>query len=162
MKPKLTTCLWLNDTAEEAAKFYKTVFKDFKLGRIVYYSDEAKEIHGHDEGEVLTIEFKALGHQFMLLNGGPQFKFNEAMSIVIDCDTQREIDYYWKRLTAGGGEEGPCGWLKDRYGVSWQVNPRVLSKMLCDKDRKKVARVTSAFMNMKKFDIKALQKAFKG
>lgn len=158
---RITPCLWFDAQAEEAAKFYVSIFKDARLGRIVRYGKEGFEFHGKPAGSVMTVEFVLEGQTFLGLNGGPQFKFNEAISLAVNCETQEEIDHYWSRLAAGG-EEGPCGWLKDRYGVSWQVNPIVLSDMLCDPDPDKVQRVTRAFLHMKKFDIRALRAAFGG
>jgi predicted 3-demethylubiquinone-9 3-methyltransferase (glyoxalase superfamily) len=156
---KMNICLWFDTQAEEAARFYTSLFGDASLGRIVRYGKAGVEVHGKPEGAVMTIEFTLNGMQFLGLNGGPHFTFNEAVSIVVNCDTQEEIDHYWSSLTADGGQEGPCGWLKDKYGVSWQINPRILSELLCDKDPDRVARVTKAFLKMKKFDIQQLVNA---
>ena len=158
---RITPCLWFDTQAEEAAKFYTSVFKNSRIGRIIRYGKEGREIHGKPEGSVLTVEFELNGQPFTALNGGPVFKFNEAVSFQVHCATQEEIDYFWGKL-AEGGEEGPCGWLKDRYGLSWQVVPAVLRDMLMDPDPEKVGRVTKAFLQMRKFDIAALQRAYDG
>lgn len=159
--PKITPCLWFDKEAEEAAKFYVSVFPNSKLGHISYYGSEGQDIHGGKSGSVLTAEFEINGQKFVALNGGPHFKFNEAVSFQIHCDTQNEIDYFWSKLT-DGGQEVQCGWLKDRYGLSWQVVPTVLPKMLMDPDRAKVDRVMKTFLPMKKFDIAELQRAYEG
>jgi predicted 3-demethylubiquinone-9 3-methyltransferase (glyoxalase superfamily) len=161
-KQKIVPCLWYDDQAAEAAKFYVSVFKNSKIGRTSYYSDEGKEIHGHDASKVLTVEFELDGQKFLGLNGGPMFKFTEAVSFQIFCEDQKEIDYYWEKLREGGGQESQCGWLKDRFGLSWQVVWRKLPDMLLDKDRSKVDRVFKAFMPMKKFDVATLEKAYAG
>jgi predicted 3-demethylubiquinone-9 3-methyltransferase (glyoxalase superfamily) len=153
---KLITCLWFNSQAEEAAKFYTSVFKNSSIGNISRYGKEGTEIHGMKEGSVMTVEFSINGSSFLALNGGPLFKFTEAISFQVFCDTQEEIDYYWKKL-AYGGEEGQCGWLKDRYGLSWQIIPSILSQLLGDPLRSE--RVTKAFLRMKIFNIEELLKA---
>jgi predicted 3-demethylubiquinone-9 3-methyltransferase (glyoxalase superfamily) len=157
----LTTCLWFDAQAEEAATFYTSVFEDSRLGGVTRYAKEGQEIHGKDAGSVMTVAFELRGHRFIALNGGPHFKFNEAVSFQVHCDTQREIDYYWEKLS-DGGSEGPCGWLKDKFGVSWQVVPAVLPRMLADADPRKAERATRAFLQMQKFDIATLQRAFEG
>lgn len=159
---KLMTALWFDDQAEEAAKLYTSLFKDGRIGRISRYTKEGREIHGQPEGKVLSVEFEFGGQRYNAINGGPMFKFTEAVSIAILCDTQEEIDFYWSRLTADGGQESQCGWLKDKFGMSWQVTPAILSDMVCDPDTRKVERVTKAFLQMKKFDIKKLKDAFNG
>ena len=159
---KLTSCLWFNGQAEDAAKFYVSVFKNSKLGSVSYYPDEGQEIHGQSEGKVLVAEFEIEGQKFIGLNGGSQFKLSEAVSFVINCDTQEEIDYYWSKLSAEGGEEGPCGWLKDKFGLSWQVTPSMIGQWLTDPDKRKSARVFKAIMPMMKLDLAALEKAFAG
>ncbi len=159
---KITPCLWFDDEAEEAAKFYVSVFKNSKLGSISRYGKEGFEIHGRKAGTVMTAEWEIEGQKFVGLNGGPQFKFSEAISFQIMCETQDEIDYYWSKLTADGGEEGPCGWLKDKFGLSWQVVPTALIEMLKSTDAAAAQRVTKAFMQMKKFDIEVLKKAYNG
>jgi predicted 3-demethylubiquinone-9 3-methyltransferase (glyoxalase superfamily) len=158
-KHKITPCLWFDTQAEDAAKFYTSVFKDSKIGKVSHFVNEGQEIHGKPAGSVMTVEFELEGQPFVALNGGPQFKFDEAISFQIHCESQQEVDYFWSKLAAGG-QEGPCGWLKDRFGLSWQVVPEALITMLMDSDRKKVERVTKAFLQMKKFDIAALQRAF--
>lgn len=160
--PKLMTSLWFDGQAEEAARLYTSLFKDGRIGRVTHYTKEGFEIHGQPEGQVLTVEFEFGGQRYIGLNGGPQFKFNESMSIVVLCDTQDEIDHYWSRLTADGGEESMCGWLKDKFGLSWQITPAVLQEMLHNPDKRKVERVTKAFLQMRKFNIKALEDAFNG
>lgn len=156
----ITPCLWFDKEAEEAAKFYVSIFENSKMGKVSYYSSEGKDIHGKTQGSVMVAEFEINGQPFTALNGGPMFKFTEAVSLQVPCETQKEIDYFSEKLTAGGGEQGPCGWVKDKYGLSWQVFPDVMTKMLTDPDRKKVDRVTKAFMQMKKFDLAALERAY--
>jgi predicted 3-demethylubiquinone-9 3-methyltransferase (glyoxalase superfamily) len=134
--PRITTCLWFDTQAEEAANFYASVFTGSRIGRISRYGKEGREIHGKEPGSVMVVEFELGAHKFVALNGGPHFKFNEAVSFQVHCDTQEEIDCYWSKLT-DGGEEGPCGWLKDKYGVSWQIVPTVLPEMLMEPDPEK-------------------------
>jgi predicted 3-demethylubiquinone-9 3-methyltransferase (glyoxalase superfamily) len=153
---KISTCLWFDDKAEEAAKFYTSIFKDSKIENIGYYGKEGFEIHGREEGSVMTVSFTIDGRPFTALNGGPLFKFNESVSFQVFCSTQDEIDYFWARFTEGG-EEGQCGWLKDKYGLSWQIIPDSLSELMSDPIR--AERVTRAFLQMKKLDIGILQKA---
>jgi predicted 3-demethylubiquinone-9 3-methyltransferase (glyoxalase superfamily) len=156
---KITPFLWFDHQADEAAKFYTTVFKKSKLGRILRYGEEAAKTTGRPVGSVLTIEFEIEGQKFVALNGGPIFKFNESISFVVNCETQEEVDYFWERLTADGGQESQCGWLKDKFGVSWQVVPTVLIDMLHDKDSGKSERVMQAMLQMKKIDIGKLKEA---
>jgi predicted 3-demethylubiquinone-9 3-methyltransferase (glyoxalase superfamily) len=156
---KITPCLWFDDNAEEAAKFYTSVFKNSKIGKISRYGKEGYEIHGKPEGTVLTAEFELNGQTFTALNGGPAFKFNEAVSFQVHCKSQSEVDYYWVKLSKGG-KKGQCGWLKDKYGVSWQIAPTVLGKMLLDKNAEKSERVMKALLKMKKLDIKTLKQAY--
>jgi predicted 3-demethylubiquinone-9 3-methyltransferase (glyoxalase superfamily) len=156
MDNPITICLWFDSQAEEAAMFYTSVFKNSVIENISRYGKEGHEIHGQKEGTVLTVSFRINGQSFVALNGGPVFKFNEAISLQVFCDTQEEIDNYWYKLTEGG-EELQCGWLKDKYGVSWQIIPTILSKLLSDPVKSE--RVTKAFLQMKKFDIKTLQEA---
>lgn len=158
---KITPCLWFDNEAEEAARFYVSVFKNSRVGRVSRYGKEGFEIHGRPAGSVMTIEFELDGVRFTALNGGPVFKFTEAISLQVYCDSQEEIDYFWSKLSAGG-EEGPCGWLKDKYGLSWQVVPRILPDMLADENSDKAQRVTKAFLQMKKFDIAELERAYEG
>jgi predicted 3-demethylubiquinone-9 3-methyltransferase (glyoxalase superfamily) len=156
---KITPFLWFDDRAEEAANFYTSVFKHSKIGKIFRYTEEVAEKTGRPVGSVLTIEFEIEGQKFVALNGGPLFEFNESISFVINCETQEEVDYFWGKLTADGGEESACGWLKDKFGLSWQVVPTVLIDMLHDSDQEKSGRVMQAMLQMKKIDIKALKDA---
>ncbi len=156
---KITPFLWFDNQAEEAVNFYVSTFKNSKVGTITRYDAESAQASGRGEGSVMTIDFQLEGQDFIALNGGPQFKFTEAISFSVACKTQEEVDEFWAKLSAGG-EEGPCGWLKDRYGLSWQIVPTVLVEMLKDKDAEKVKRVTHAMLQMKKLDIAALQKAY--
>jgi predicted 3-demethylubiquinone-9 3-methyltransferase (glyoxalase superfamily) len=158
---RITPCLWFDTQAEEAAKAYVAIFGNSRILRISRYGKEGHEIHGREAGSVMTVEFEIEGQRFVGLNGGPQFKFNEAVSFQVHCDTQAEIDRYWAKLTEHG-EEGPCGWLKDRYGVSWQIVPAVLPEMLMDPDPERTAQVTKAFLQMRKFDVAALERAYRG
>jgi predicted 3-demethylubiquinone-9 3-methyltransferase (glyoxalase superfamily) len=155
----ITPCLWFNTEAEEAAKFYVSIFENSKMGTVSYYSSEGQDIHGKKQGSVMVAEFEINGQKFTALNGGPQFKFSEAVSFQVPCESQKEIDYFSAKLTEGG-EQGPCGWVKDKFGLSWQIFPAVMTKMLSDPDRKKVDRVTKAFMQMKKFDLAAIERAY--
>ena len=158
---KISPCLWFDDNAEEAVKFYVSIFKNSKVGNVTKYGKEGYEIHKKKEGSVMTIDFEIEGQKFLALNGGPIFKFNEAISFQIYCDTQEEIDYYWEKLTEGGDKNAQvCGWLKDKFGVSWQVVPIAMIKMLQDKDSKKTERVMKAMLQMHKLDIDALTKAY--
>jgi|SRR5882724_2657826 len=157
----ITPFLWFDHQAEEAAKFYTTVFKKSKLGRILRYGEEAAKVSSsrRSVGSVLTVEFELQGQKFVALNGGPLFKFNESISFVVNCETQEEVDYFWDNLKADGGEESACGWLKDKFGVSWQVVPTVLIDMLHDKDPRKSERVMQALLQMQKIDINKLKEA---
>ncbi|MBX3020666.1 MAG: VOC family protein [Bdellovibrionales bacterium] len=159
---KMSTCLWFDSQAEEAAKFYISVFKNGSIGHIARYGKEGFEFHGQPEGSVMSVEFEVNGECFMALNGGPIFKFNEAISLIVNCETQEEIDDYWQKLTADGGQEVQCGWLKDKFGLSWQITPMVLDKMMKSPDKAKTERVVKAYMQMKKFNIAALERAFEG
>jgi len=159
---KITPSLWFDHQAEEAAKFYTSIFKNSKAGRILRYSERAAEKTGRPIGSVLTIEFEIESQKFVALNGGPLFKFNESISFVVNCETQEEVDYFWEKLTADGGEESACGWLKDKFGVSWQIVPTVLIDMLHDKDSEKSERVTNAMLQMQKIDISKLKTAYEG
>lgn len=158
---QMTICLWFEHQAEEAAIFYTSVFPDSSLGQVSRFGKEGFEHHGKPEGTAMTVEFSLNGMNFIALNGGPLFRFNEAISVMITCDTQEEIDHYWTRLTEGG-EESMCGWLKDKYGVSWQVVPAVLPKYLKDKDPARKSRVEQVVFQMKKFDLEKLIKAYEG
>ena len=159
---KITPFLWFDGQAEDAANFYTSVFKISKICRIFRYTKEAAEKTGHPVGSVLTIEFEIGGQKFVALNGGPLFKFNESVSFVINCETQEEVDYFWGKLTADGGEESACGWLKDKFGLSWQITPTVLIDMLHDKDPEKAERVMKAMLEMQKIDIPKLKAAYGG
>src|SRR5499427_10007156 len=149
---KITPCLWFDTQAEEAAKFYASGFKNSTIGKISRYGKEGFEVHGKQAGTVMTVEFEIEGQKFLALNGGPHFKFNEAVSFQVHCKTQEDIDYFWSRLLQGG-QESACGWLKDKFGLSWQVVPTVLPDLLADPDQERSRRVTRAFLRMKKFDI---------
>jgi predicted 3-demethylubiquinone-9 3-methyltransferase (glyoxalase superfamily) len=151
-------CLWLDTEAEAAAKHYVSIFPNSKLGTISRYGKEGKEIHGKHAGSVMTVEFEIEGLKFLALNGGPQFKFDEAVSFQILCETQADVDYFWSKL-AQGGQEGPCGWLKDKFGLSWQVVPTVLPELLQSHNAEKSQRAMKAMPQMRKLDIAALEKA---
>jgi len=159
---KITPFLWFDHQAEEAAKFYTSVFKNSKIGRILRYDEASAKAAGRPAGSVLTVEFEIEGQKFTALNGGPAFKFNESISFVLNCETQKEIDYFWEKLTADGGEESQCGWLKDKFGLSWQITPTVLIDMLHDKDPEKAERVMKAMLQMQKIDINKLKAAYAG
>jgi predicted 3-demethylubiquinone-9 3-methyltransferase (glyoxalase superfamily) len=156
---KITPCLWFNNDAEEAVKLYMSVFKDGKMLKESRYDKASAEVSGQTEGSILTCEFELFGQKFMALNGGPLFKFTEAVSLVVDCDTQEEVDAYWNALTADGGEESQCGWLKDKFGLSWQITPKQLGEFMSDPDPKKAQATMQAMLSMKKLDIAALQAA---
>ena len=152
----ISPCLWFDDQAEEAAKFYAAIFKKSRVGKIARYGASAAKASGRPAGSVMTVEFELDGRKFTALNGGPVFKFNESVSFVVNCDTQAEIDHYWDKLTSGGGEEVQCGWLKDKYGVSWQIVPAELPKLM---QGPKADKVMGAILKMKKLDLQALEKA---
>ncbi|MEJ2571763.1 MAG: VOC family protein [Anaerolineales bacterium] len=158
---KIAPCLWFDSQAENAANFYVSIFDDSRIVRITKYTSAGYEIHGKPAGSVLTVEFELSGQRLTALNGGPQFKFNESISFEVICDTQEEIDYFWEKLSEGG-EKGSCGWLKDRYGLSWQITPTILGEMLCDPNEEKRVRVTDTFLKMTKLEIEAIKKAFDG
>ncbi len=155
---KITPCLWFDNQAEDAANFYVSVFKNSKIENISHYGKEGFEIHGQKEGTVLTVAFQINGQPFTAINGGPVFKFNEAVSFQVFCETQDEIDNYWDKLTADG-QESECGWLKDKFGLSWQIVPAILPRLMSDPT--KAGKVMKAFLQMKKFDIEKLLKASK-
>ena len=159
---KITPFLWFDGQAEEAVRFYTSIFRNSKVGRILRYSEEVAKTSqsGQPVGSVLTIEFEIESQRFTALNGGPQFKFNESVSFVVNCETQEEVDYFWEKLTVDGGEESACGWLKDKFGLSWQITPTVLIDMLNDKDPEKSERVMKAMLQMQKIDIKTLKDAY--
>jgi predicted 3-demethylubiquinone-9 3-methyltransferase (glyoxalase superfamily) len=154
--PKITPFLWFDSQAEEAAKFYTSVFKNSKIGTMARYGDAGPG----PKGSVMTASFQIEGQDFVALNGGPHFKFTEAISFVVSCESQEEVDYYWKNLIAGGGQESQCGWLKDKFGLSWQIVPTILSKLLQDKDAKKAQQVMKEMMKMKKIIVADLQRAY--
>jgi predicted 3-demethylubiquinone-9 3-methyltransferase (glyoxalase superfamily) len=157
-KQKITPFLWFNDNAEEAVGFYVSVFDNSEVGIVSHYDEASAQASGRPEGTVMTISFELDGQHFMALNGGPEFKFTPAISFVVNCETQPEIDYFWEKLSAGG-KEVACGWLEDKYGVSWQIVPEVLGELMKSKDPKKSGRVMAALMKMKKLDIEALEEA---
>ena len=158
---KLMPCLWLNDQAEEAARHYSKIFKKSKVLEVTRYPKTEVNPSGKTPGSVMTITLELQGQRLMLLNGGPHYKLSEAISFIVRCKDQKELDRFWTKL-AEGGQEGPCGWLKDKYGLSWQVVPKGLTKMLTAKDSTKVGRMMSALLKMKKLDCGALKAAFKG
>jgi predicted 3-demethylubiquinone-9 3-methyltransferase (glyoxalase superfamily) len=158
---KITPCLWFDDQAEEAVAFYTAIFRNSKIVKVARYGEAGREIHGKAAGTVMTVAFELEGQAFTALNGGPILKFNEAISFQVYCDTQGEVDYYWAKLAEGGDATAQqCGWLKDKYGLSWQVVPRVLVEMIGDPDAAKSGRVMEAMLRMKKIDIDQLRKAY--
>jgi predicted 3-demethylubiquinone-9 3-methyltransferase (glyoxalase superfamily) len=156
---KITPFLWFDYQAEEAANFYVPIFKDSKIGSIARYGEEGARASGRPKGTVMTVTFQLDGQEFTALNGGPQFKFTEAISLFVNCETQAEVDELWEKLSAGG-EKGRCGWLKDKFGVSWQIISAALGKMLQDKDPEKSKRIMKAMLQMDKIDVKTLKEAF--
>ena len=160
---KITPCLWFDDQAQEAAEFYTAIFPDSKITKVARYGEAGREAHGRPPGSVMTVAFELDGQAFTALNGGPIFKFNEALSLQINCETQKEVDHYWNALSKGGNEKAQqCGWLKDKYGLSWQVVPRVLVEMITDSDPQKAGRVMEAMIKMKKIDIAQVKRAYAG
>jgi len=155
---KITPFLWFDDKAEEAVKFYVSVFKNSKIGGVARYGEAGAKASGRPMGSVMTVAFQLDGQDFVALNGGPHFKFTEAISLVVNCETQAEVDELWEKLSAGG-EEGRCGWLKDRYGMSWQVVPTLVGKLVQDPDAGKSEKVMQAILKMNKFDLEALKRA---
>jgi predicted 3-demethylubiquinone-9 3-methyltransferase (glyoxalase superfamily) len=153
----ITTCLWFDTQAEEAANYYTSIFKDAKITKVSYYGEAGPRT----AGTVMTVEFQIEGSHFVALNGGPQFTFNEAVSFQLNCESQAEVDELWSKLS-DGGEEGPCGWLKHKYGVSWQVTPTALGELLGDPDAERSQRVMKAMLAMKKIEIDELQRAYEG
>lgn len=159
----ITPCLWFDDKAEEAARFYAAIFPNSKIGHIARYGEAGKEFHGKPVGSVMTVAFELNRQSFTGLNGGPMFQFNEAISFQVNCETQEELDHYWNRLGEGGDEKAQqCGWLKDKFGVSWQVVPSILDELMRDKDPAKSQRTMLALLQMKKLDIAALKAAHAG
>jgi len=157
----ITPCLWFDTRAEEAANFYCAIFKNSKITAVSRFPDAGQDVHGKPVGSVMVVAFELAGQPFVALNGGPQFKFDEAVSFQVFCDTQAEIDHYWNALTAGG-REGPCGWLKDKFGLSWQVVPSAMPRMMADPDPAKPARVMNTFMKMRRLDLAAIERAYTG
>jgi predicted 3-demethylubiquinone-9 3-methyltransferase (glyoxalase superfamily) len=157
---KLNPCLWFDGQAEDAAKFYTGIFDNSKIVATSRYTEAGQEVHKRAPGSVMTVDFVLDGHAFVALNGGPDFKFNEAISFQVHCESQEQIDYFWEKLGAGGNPEAQqCGWLKDRFGVSWQIVPTVLPRLLADPDPAKASRAMNAMLKMKKLDIHALRRA---
>ena len=154
-QPRITPFLWFNDNAEEAARFYVSIFDDSKILLVTHYGETGPG----PKGSVMTVKFQLAGQEFVALNGGPRFQFTEAISFVINCQTQEEIDYYWEKLTADGGEEVMCGWLADKFGLSWQVGPVQLDEWVTDNDPERADRVMQALLKMKKLDLAELQRA---
>ena len=160
---KIAPCLWFDDQAEEAVEFYMGIFRHSKIVRVARYGEAGREVHGKPAGTVMTVAFELEGQLFTALNGGPMFKFNEAISFQVDCETQAEVDHYWEKLSEGGDVRAQqCGWLKDKYGASWQVVPSVLVEMITDPDTAKSGRVMEAMLQMKKIDIDELKRAYAG
>ncbi len=158
---KFTPCLWFDDKAEEAVKFYTSIFKNSKIKAVTRYGEAGAAASGRPKGTVMTILFQLDGQEFLALNGGPHFTFSPAISLIVNCETQKEIDALWEKLSADKDAE-QCGWLKDKYGVSWQVVPADVGKMIQDKDAEKADRVMRAILQMKKLDIKRLKNAYGG
>ena len=156
---KITPCLWFDDKAEEAVNFYASVFKNLKIKDVTRYGEAGAKAAGRPKGTVMTVTFELEGQEFMALNGGPVFKFSPAISLMVHCETQEELDELWEKLSSGG-EKGQCGWLTDKYGVSWQIVPAVLGEMLQDKDAERSERVMGALLQMNKLDIEALKRAY--
>ena len=159
IKQKIRPCLWFDTQAEDAANFYVSVFDNSRVRHISRYGRAGREVHGKEAGSVMLVEFEIDGQVFTALNGGPQFKFDEAVSFQVMCEAQAEIDYFWNKLSEGG-KEGPCGWLKDKFGLSWQVVPSALPQMMTGADSAGSERVMNAVLKMKKFDIEELKNAF--
>lgn len=157
----LRSCLWFDNQAEEAAKYYTSIFKNSKIGTIAHYPDDSDNPSGLPRGSVMVVNFELNGNKFMGLNGGPVFKFSEAISYVVECKDQEEIDYYWERLSADGGEKSVCGWLKDKYGLSWQVVPDNMDEYLDNPDKDKRSKAFAAVMKMTKIDIRTIENAVK-
>ena len=158
---KIIPCLWFDNQAEEAVRFYTSIFPKSRIGNITRYGREGFEIHGRPEGSVMTVEFELDGQSFTALNGGPIFRFNEAISLQVDCETQAEVDHFWGKLSEGGDETAQqCGWLKDRYGLSWQIVPQILRRMLQNPNAKASDSVMETLLQMKKLDIARLQQAY--
>ncbi len=160
---KITSNLWFSNQAEEAVNYYTSIFKNSKIDKTTRYSKAGQEVHGMAAGSIMTIAFTLEGQSFVALNGGPYFKFSEAISFIVNCETQEEIDYYWDKLSAGGDEKAQqCGWLKDKFGLSWQIVPAALTDMYKDAESEKAQRTMRAMLKMKKLDLAALQQAYNG
>jgi predicted 3-demethylubiquinone-9 3-methyltransferase (glyoxalase superfamily) len=160
---KIAPCLWFDDQAEEAVKFYTAIFRNSKIVKVARYGEAGREVHGKPAGSVMVVAFELDGQAFTALNGGPIFKFNEAISFQVNCETQEEVDYYWQKLSDGGDKKAQqCGWLKDKYGASWQVVPTILPELVSDPDSAKSQRAFKAMLKMKKIDIDELKRAFAG
>lgn len=160
---RITPCLWFANEAEGAARFYTSIFPNSRIGNVSRYGKEGFEIHGQPEGTVMTVEFEIEGQTFTALNGGPVFTFNEAVSFQVLCETQEEIDFYWDRLGEGGDERArQCGWLKDKYGLSWQIIPRMIGELMSNADPEKSQRAMKALLQMKKIDLAGLRRAYDG
>lgn len=161
---KIVPCLWFDSQGEEAAKQYVSIFgKDSRIRRVTHYTEAGQEVHGQKPGTVMTVEFELVGTRLTALNAGPLFKFNEAVSLQVMCDSQAELDHFWKALSAGGDERAQqCGWLKDRYGLSWQIVPTIMDELFSDRDPLKAGRVMTEMLKMKKLDIAALKAAYQG
>ena len=160
---KITPCLWFDNQAEDAANFYTAIFPNSRIVHISRYGEAGQEVHGQQPGTVMVVAFELEGQEFTALNGGPLFQFNEAISFQISCENQQEVDHYWEKLSEGGDPTAQqCGWLKDKYGVSWQVIPKVLLELLNSSDQEKAGKAMNAMMQMKKFDIQQLEHAYNG
>ena len=162
MNQKITPCLWFDKQAVEAAAFYTSIFKDSGVERTTKFDEASSEVSGQPKDSVMTAEFEIAGQKFLGLNGGPKFKFSEAVSFMVACKDQEEIDYYWSKLTADGGEESQCGWLKDKFGLSWQIVPSVINDLIGGPDPEGSKRAVEAMLKMKKFDIQKMQDAYEG
>jgi len=160
---KITPCLWFDNQAEKAVAFYTAIFKNSKIVNVSRYGKAGQEVHGKPVGTVMTVAFELDGQAFTALNGGPIFKFNEAISFQVNCETQAEVDYYWEKLSEGGDEKAQqCGWLKDKYGVSWQIVPTILPELIKDPDSERSQRAMAAMLRMKKLDIDELKRSYAG
>lgn len=161
-KQKISPCLWFDGKAEEAAKFYVSIFPNSRIVHTSHYGEVGQEQHRQKPGSVMTVAFELEGQSFLGLNAGPRFKFNESVSFIVYCETQTEVDRYWDALTANGGEPGPCGWLKDQFGLSWQITPTKLLDMVTSSDKTKAGRAMGAMMQMSKIDIAKIEAAYEG
>ena len=160
---KITPCLWFDDQAEAAAAFYVSIFRDSRIVRVIRYGEVGQEVHGKPPGTAMSVAFELEGQPFTALNGGPIYKFTEAVSLEVHCETQEDVDHYWRRLSDGGDPAAQqCGWLKDKYGLSWQIVPTALHRMLADPDHRRAQRVTEALLKMKRLDLNELEKAYGG